>query len=73
MYEDGRRKAEMAQDHETIADWNENRDGVENRGGAQVSSQEKCQYYNTRENVANAFYPHKGKGRGIVDRDAEAG
>src|SRR5215469_15866445 len=68
---DGRRKAKMAQNDQPIAERDENCNGEEYCGGAPVSPPEERQDYETRKDVANSLDPHKRKGGGIVDRNAE--
>src|SRR5215510_8540801 len=68
---DGRRKAKMAQNDQPIAERDENRNGGEYCGGAPVSPPERRQDYETRKDVANSLDPHKRKGGGVVDRNAE--
>ena len=70
---DGRRKAKMAQNDQPVAEGNENCNGGEYRGGAPVSPPEGRQDYETRKDVANSLHPHKRKGGGVVDRNAESG
>jgi hypothetical protein len=41
-------------------------------GGAPVSPKEERQDYKTRKDVANSLDPHKRKGGGVVDGNAEA-
>src|SRR5215831_12310551 len=69
---DGRRKAEMAQNDQPIAQRDENCNGGEYRGGAPVSPPEGRQDYETRKDVANSLHPHKRKGGGVVNRNAES-
>jgi hypothetical protein len=69
---DGRREAKMAENDKPIADWDENCKGVEYCGGAPVSPKQERQDYETRKDVANSLDPHKWKGGGVVDRNAEA-
>ena len=68
---EGRRKAEICQYHESIADRDENCDGEDYCGGAPVSPPEERQDYQTRKDVPNSLDPHKRKGGGVVDRNAE--
>src|SRR5215475_12637939 len=68
---DGRRKAKMAQNDQPIAERDENCNGGEYCGRAPVSSPEGRQDYETRKDVANSLDPHKRKGGGVVDRNAE--
>src|SRR5215472_12729949 len=68
---DGRRKAKMAQNDQPIAQRDENRNGQQYSGGAPVSHPEERPGYETRKDVANPLDPHKRKGGGVVDRNAE--
>jgi hypothetical protein len=68
---DGRRKAKMAQNDQTIAQRDENCNGQEYSGGAPVSPPEEEPGYETRKDIANSLDPHKRKGGGVVDRNAE--
>ncbi len=71
--EDGRRKAEMAQNDQSVADGDEDREGVEDCGGAAVRAKKEGQNDETGKDVANSLDPHEGKGGGVMDGDAEAG
>ena len=68
---DGRRKAKMAQNDQPIAERDESCNAEEYCSGAPVSRPEERQDYETRKDVANSLDPHKRKGGGIVDRNAE--
>src|SRR6516165_8499082 len=68
---DGRRKAKMAQNDQPIAQRDENCYGQKYSGGAPVSHPKERPDYETRKDVANSLDPHKGKGGGVVDRNAE--
>src|SRR5262249_4705008 len=67
---DGRRKAQMAQNDQPIAERDENCNGEEYCSGALVSPPKKQQDYETGKDVTNSLDPHKRKGGGIVDWDA---
>ena len=68
---DGRRKAKMAENDQPITERDENCNGEEYCGGAPVSPPEERPDYETRKDVANSLDPHKRKGGGVVDRNAE--
>jgi len=69
----GWRKAKVLQNDQPITNRDEGCNSEECCSCAAVTPQEKRKDYDTRKDVANALDPHKRKGGGIVDWNAEAG
>jgi len=65
-------KPTLAQNDQAIADGNQDGCGIHGRDCASIAQKEEQQHDDAREDVADTFRPHVGKGGGVGDGNAES-
>ena len=73
MDEDGRRKAKLSHNHESVTNRDEHRDRVDDGDGPSISPEQKNQDRDARKDVANSLDPQERKRTRIGDRYTESG